>query len=72
MNMEEAINAADILASIACNFMTPNEQRKSVGLNPILTEIVESPEPLICKYCGGKIDRITMKCIYCDTEYYKG
>lgn len=70
MTMEEAINAAETLAIL----MTPNEQRKAVGLNPIpiLTEIVESPEPLICKFCGGQIDRKTMKCIYCDTEYYKG
>ena len=71
MNMEEAINAADILADVAYNFMTPNERRKAVGLNPIINEI-KRPEPLICKYCGGKIDRKTMKCIYCDTEYYKG
>ena len=71
MNMEEAINAADILASVAYNFMAPNEQRKAVGLNPILKEIAESPEPLICKFCGGQIDRKTMKCIYCDTEYCK-
>ena len=26
-------------------------------------------EPLICKCCGGKIDPVTMKCIYCDTAY---
>ena len=25
--------------------------------------------PLICKCCGGKIDPVTMKCIYCDTAY---
>lgn len=25
--------------------------------------------PLICERCGGKIDRRTMRCEYCDTEY---
>lgn len=26
-------------------------------------------EPLICKGCGGAIDRITFKCKYCGTAY---
>lgn len=26
-------------------------------------------KPLICQNCGGRIDRRTMKCPYCDTEY---
>lgn len=25
--------------------------------------------PLICDCCGGKINRTTMKCEYCDTKY---
>jgi RNA polymerase subunit RPABC4/transcription elongation factor Spt4 len=24
---------------------------------------------LVCQNCGGKIDRATMKCPYCDTQY---
>lgn len=27
------------------------------------------PKPLICKSCGGQINRSTMKCPYCDTQY---
>ena len=26
-------------------------------------------KPLVCKNCGGQIDRRTMKCPYCDTQY---
>lgn len=26
-------------------------------------------KPLVCKNCGGQIDRATMKCPYCDTQY---
>lgn len=26
-------------------------------------------KPLVCENCGGKIDRQTMKCPYCDTQY---
>lgn len=26
-------------------------------------------KPLICERCGGQIDRKTMKCPYCDTQY---
>lgn len=26
-------------------------------------------KPLSCKNCGGQIDRATMKCPYCDTQY---
>ena len=26
-------------------------------------------KPLICERCGGQIDRSTMKCPYCDTQY---
>lgn len=26
-------------------------------------------EPLICQQCGGAIDRKTMKCPYCETQY---
>lgn len=26
-------------------------------------------EPLICEQCGGAIDRRTMKCLFCDTQY---
>ena len=26
-------------------------------------------KPLICEQCGGQIDRKTMKCPYCDTQY---
>lgn len=29
-------------------------------------------KPLICKCCGGKINRATMTCDYCDTEYMGG
>lgn len=28
-------------------------------------------KPLICQSCGGHIDRKTMKCPYCDTQYEK-
>lgn len=31
-------------------------------------ELVER-KPLLCKNCGGRIDRVTMKCPYCDTQY---
>lgn len=31
-------------------------------------ELVER-KPLLCKNCGGVIDRFTMKCPYCDTQY---
>lgn len=57
--------------------LTPNEQRKAVGLKPLedvqSAELSESRrehyEPLICSRCGGQIDRKTMKCFYCLTEY---
>ena len=57
--------------------LTPNEQRKAVGLKPLenvqSAELSESRrehyEPLICSRCGGQIDRETMKCLYCLTEY---
>ena len=57
--------------------LTPNEQRKAVGLKPLenvqSAELSESRrehyEPLICSRCGGQIDRETMKCFYCQTEY---
>lgn len=26
-------------------------------------------KPLLCKNCGGVIDRFTMKCPFCDTQY---
>jgi hypothetical protein len=26
-------------------------------------------KPLLCENCGGQIDRSTMKCPYCDTQY---
>lgn len=26
-------------------------------------------KPLVCQQCGGTIDRKTMKCPYCDTQY---
>lgn len=26
-------------------------------------------QPLICQQCGGAIDRNTMKCPYCETQY---
>ena len=26
-------------------------------------------KPLVCENCGGHIDRATMKCPYCDTQY---
>ena len=26
-------------------------------------------KPLVCSNCGGTIDRATMKCPYCDTQY---
>lgn len=26
-------------------------------------------KPLICQCCGGQIDRRTMKCPYCETQY---
>lgn len=26
-------------------------------------------KPLVCERCGGHIDRKTMKCPYCDTQY---
>lgn len=26
-------------------------------------------KPLVCERCGGSIDRRTMKCPYCDTQY---
>lgn len=26
-------------------------------------------KPLVCQNCGGRIDRSTMKCPYCDTQY---
>lgn len=26
-------------------------------------------KPLVCEQCGGQIDRKTMKCPYCDTQY---
>lgn len=26
-------------------------------------------KPLVCEKCGGAIDRRTMKCPYCDTQY---
>lgn len=56
---------------------TPNEARKAVGLEPLedvqSAELSESRrehyEPLICSRCGGQIDRETMKCLYCLTEY---
>jgi hypothetical protein len=32
---------------------------------------VDELKPLICQCCGGKIDRKTMKCPYCDTQYEK-
>lgn len=28
-------------------------------------------KPLICQCCGGHIDRRSMKCPYCDTQYEK-
>ena len=28
-------------------------------------------KPLICQNCGGAINRQTMKCPYCDTQYEK-
>lgn len=28
-------------------------------------------KPLICQCCGGHIDRKSMKCLYCDTQYEK-
>lgn len=28
-------------------------------------------KPLICQNCGGHIDRNTMKCPYCNTQYEK-
>ncbi len=31
-------------------------------------ELVER-KPMICKNCGGIIDRFTMKCPFCDTQY---
>lgn len=31
-------------------------------------ELVER-KPLLCKNCGGAIDRFTMKCPFCDTQY---
>ena len=31
-------------------------------------DLVEK-KPLICKKCGGVIDRFTMKCPFCDTQY---
>ncbi len=32
---------------------------------------LDSQKPLICQNCGGHIDRNTMKCPYCDTQYKK-
>lgn len=26
-------------------------------------------KPLVCENCGGQIDRSTLKCPYCDTQY---
>ena len=49
---------------------TPNEQRRAIGLKPIEHQR-ERYEPLICSRCGGQIDRDTMKCLYCLTEYEK-
>lgn len=33
-------------------------------------EMVERKQ-LRCKNCGGTIDKVTMKCLYCDTQYEK-
>ena len=28
-------------------------------------------KPLVCTNCGGHIDRSTMKCPFCDTQYHR-
>ena len=28
-------------------------------------------KPLVCANCGGQIDRNTMKCPFCDTQYHR-
>ena len=30
---------------------------------------MDAMKPLICQCCGGRIDRKTMRCPYCDTQY---
>lgn len=32
---------------------------------------MDLPKALICQCCGGHIDRRTMKCPYCETQYEK-
>lgn len=72
MTYKEYEQAIRTLHAAAVGLISPNAARATVGLNPILKEVVQTFSPLICKCCGGQIDRTTLKCRSCGTEYHKG
>lgn len=63
----EAVNNLQALSTV----LSPNELRDCFDKLPVVerNSSVEPLSPLICERCGGTIDRESMICPYCDTEY---
>ena len=36
-----------------------------------VSRMMTDMKPLVCANCGGQIDRSTMKCPFCDTQYHR-